>query len=217
MEEAFEKKRAKYKELAGECRTVELTVIPSGTKIQNVAERSTISLKCHHEFDGSHVPTWSREIAGKQQHISPNASTLDKKLTIRNVQHGDFGLYHCDGKPVIYLNVTKDERSDRGHIDDGGRGAVISGVVIVVLLVAICVVTGLVLYLKRRQKQQAGNPLSSVTTSSVMDRGRSDGSNMENMVYENCTPSACEDSTYESLNPASQDHNQIYCTLTEHA
>ncbi|XP_041823272.1 uncharacterized protein LOC121628318 [Melanotaenia boesemani] len=117
---------------------VELTVIPSGIKIQNVTERSKMSLKCPPDVEGSHDPTWSREIAGKQQQISRHVSTVNKTLTIRNVERGDFGLYFCDGKPVIYLNVTKNEKSDEDshllHISLVGISCLICLIIIIIII-----------------------------------------------------------------------------------
>ncbi|XP_024653977.2 uncharacterized protein LOC105941289 isoform X2 [Maylandia zebra] len=48
-------------------------------------------------------------------------------------------------------------------------------------------------------------------------RGNSEGTNMEDVHYENFTPgSTREDSTYQSLDPASRDQDQTYSTLTHH-
>ncbi|CAK6981570.1 uncharacterized protein LOC121913183 isoform X2 [Scomber scombrus] len=84
-----------------------LTVIPSGTEILQTTERSSITLTCPHDDGGSHVPTWSREIGGKQKPIRLHDST--KTLMFSNLQPADSGLYLCDGKPAVYLNVIKDE------------------------------------------------------------------------------------------------------------
>ncbi|XP_013770139.1 neural cell adhesion molecule L1-like isoform X1 [Pundamilia nyererei] len=48
-------------------------------------------------------------------------------------------------------------------------------------------------------------------------RGNSEGTNMEDVHYENCTPgSTREDSTYQSLDAAGRDQDQTYSTLTHH-
>ncbi|XP_042291850.1 uncharacterized protein LOC121913206 isoform X4 [Thunnus maccoyii] len=91
---------------------VELTVIPSGTTIVSIAEKSSVTLTCP-DVGGSHVPTWTREIAGKQQQIRPHVSAVDKYLNIPDVQPGDSGLYYCDGKPAANLNVSKGDQSER--------------------------------------------------------------------------------------------------------
>ncbi|XP_042291815.1 uncharacterized protein LOC121913183 isoform X4 [Thunnus maccoyii] len=91
---------------------VELTVIPSGTTTVSIAEKSNVNLTCP-DVGGSHVPTWTREIDGKQQQIRPHVSAVDKYLNIPDVQPGDSGLYYCDGKPAAYLNVTKGDQSER--------------------------------------------------------------------------------------------------------
>ncbi|XP_075331569.1 uncharacterized protein LOC142390085, partial [Odontesthes bonariensis] len=81
---------------------------------------------------------------------------------------------------------------------------------IVGLTVAVTVIllsVALLVFCRRRSCK----PLTGLRT-----RRKSDNSNMENVTYENCTPPTCEDSTYQSLDPASRDQNQVYSTLTEH-
>ncbi|XP_042291855.1 uncharacterized protein LOC121913211 [Thunnus maccoyii] len=97
---------------------VELTVIPSGTTIVSIAEKSNVTLTCPDVVGGSHVPTWTREIAGKQQQIRPHFSAVDKYLNIPDVQPGDSGLYYCDGKPAANLTVTKGDQSERGETQE---------------------------------------------------------------------------------------------------
>ncbi|XP_039461165.1 uncharacterized protein LOC116333511 isoform X1 [Oreochromis aureus] len=93
---------------------VELTVIPSGTTRRIISEKTTSTLHCPHDAEESHVPVWSRKLRGQQRHISPHSFTVDQMLIITDVQLGDSGLYYCDGKPAVYLDVIKDERSERG-------------------------------------------------------------------------------------------------------
>ncbi|XP_042291817.1 basement membrane-specific heparan sulfate proteoglycan core protein-like isoform X6 [Thunnus maccoyii] len=91
---------------------VELTVIPSGTTIVSIAEKSSVTLTCP-DVGGSHVPTWTREIDGKRQQIRHHVSAVHKYLNIPDVQPGDSGLYYCDGKPAANLNVIKGDQSER--------------------------------------------------------------------------------------------------------
>ncbi|XP_061597600.1 hepatitis A virus cellular receptor 1-like [Cololabis saira] len=79
-----------------------------GTIIENVTEGSSISLRCPRDYGGSHVPERSRKLKAGRFDVS----TENKTLTIRNVKPKDSGLYYCDGKPDLYVNVSK--RSDRG-------------------------------------------------------------------------------------------------------
>ncbi|XP_039676512.1 uncharacterized protein LOC120571563 isoform X2 [Perca fluviatilis] len=84
----------------------DLTVIPSGTILVPASERTSITLTCPHDVGASHVPTWSRDSGGiplRRFDVSP----VDQTLTITDVQPGDSGLYYCDGKPAVYLNVIK--------------------------------------------------------------------------------------------------------------
>ncbi|XP_042068740.1 CXADR-like membrane protein isoform X7 [Haplochromis burtoni] len=91
---------------------VELTVIPSGTTIVSVAERSSITLNCSHDAGGSAVPTWRRD-SGEINEGRISVSTEDTTLRIREAEPADSGLYYCGGEPAAYLNVTKGQRSDR--------------------------------------------------------------------------------------------------------
>ncbi|XP_030597766.1 uncharacterized protein LOC115788747 [Archocentrus centrarchus] len=91
---------------------VELTVIPSGTMIHSVEERSNITVKCSHDVGESGVRKWSKDNAEIQQG-SIHVSTENQTLIIIAAELADTGLYYCDGKPAAYLNVTKGGRSDR--------------------------------------------------------------------------------------------------------
>ncbi|XP_042068738.1 uncharacterized protein LOC102307092 isoform X4 [Haplochromis burtoni] len=93
---------------------VELTVIPSGTTIVSVAERSSITLNCSHDAGGSAVPTWRRD-SGEINEGRISVSTEDTTLRIREAEPADSGLYYCGGEPAAYLNVTKGQRSDRDN------------------------------------------------------------------------------------------------------
>uniref|UniRef100_A0A2I4CHA5 Uncharacterized protein LOC106528688 n=1 Tax=Austrofundulus limnaeus TaxID=52670 RepID=A0A2I4CHA5_AUSLI len=91
---------------------VDVTVIPSGTIIKNVEKGKNITLDCPFVGEESHEPTWSREVAGKSEPLRSPVPVVVKKLRIRKAQLRDFGLYYCDGKPAVYLNVTKDTKHD---------------------------------------------------------------------------------------------------------
>ncbi|XP_076610717.1 uncharacterized protein LOC143335302 [Chaetodon auriga] len=87
----------------------DLTVIPSGTT-RRVAERTTVALTCPRDAGGS---TWSRDAGDIRHRGRFYVSTVDRTLTVRDVQPGDSGLYYCDGKPAAYLIVIKIETSER--------------------------------------------------------------------------------------------------------
>ena len=90
----------------------------TGTTTVSIAEKSNVTLTCPDVVGGSHVPTWTREIDGKQQQIRPHVSAVDKYLNIPDVQPGDSGLYYCDGKPAANLNVIKGDQSERGETQE---------------------------------------------------------------------------------------------------
>ncbi|KAI3358231.1 hypothetical protein L3Q82_003226 [Scortum barcoo] len=92
---------------------VELTVIPSGTIRRDAPERTSVTLKCSHDDGGSLVPAWSRNNGEIQQPGRFYVSPADKTLTIRDVQPDDSGLYYCDGKPAVYLNVIERQVTER--------------------------------------------------------------------------------------------------------
>ncbi|XP_044028520.1 uncharacterized protein LOC122864862 isoform X2 [Siniperca chuatsi] len=95
---------------------VELTVIPSGTVRLTATERTSVTLKCPPDVGGSDVPTWSRDTGEIQQQRRFYVSPVNKTLTIADVQPVDSGLYYCDGKPAVYLNVTKDKKPPLGLV-----------------------------------------------------------------------------------------------------
>ncbi|XP_028453945.1 mucin-5AC-like [Perca flavescens] len=90
----------------------DLTVIPSGTTIVIAQERTSITLTCPHDVGASHVPTWTRDSGGIQPRRF-DVSPVDQTLTITDVQPGDSGLYYCDGKPAVSLNVIEGNTAPR--------------------------------------------------------------------------------------------------------
>ncbi|XP_077937167.1 uncharacterized protein LOC120826731 isoform X4 [Gasterosteus aculeatus] len=88
---------------------VELTVIPAGTAVREAEEGTQVTLTCPPD-GGSPARRWSTTHTGaitdqKGFHVSP----ADQTLTIMSVEMNNSGLYSCDGKPVVYLHVTKAE------------------------------------------------------------------------------------------------------------
>nr|XP_040045176.1 cell wall integrity and stress response component 2-like isoform X1 [Gasterosteus aculeatus aculeatus] len=88
---------------------VELTVIPAGAAVREAEEGTRVTLTCPPD-GGSPARRWSTTHTGaitdqKGFHVSP----ADQTLTITSVEMNNSGLYSCDGKPVVYLHVTKAE------------------------------------------------------------------------------------------------------------
>ncbi|XP_041664816.1 uncharacterized protein LOC121523827 [Cheilinus undulatus] len=91
---------------------VDLTVIPSGINILNT-KRTSVNLTCPPDVGGSDDPKWSTD-AGEIP-TQNRIWTLDKSLVISELQLSDSGLYYCDGKPAVYLNVIREDQSDRDN------------------------------------------------------------------------------------------------------
>ncbi|XP_015828853.3 uncharacterized protein [Nothobranchius furzeri] len=105
---------------------VELTVIPSGTRTQTVEEGKDTTIKCLNASEG-YKPSWSREIAGKPERIRSAVPPGGEKLKITQVQLSDFGLYFCNGKPAVYLKVTKNNKHRGGILEKGIARATLAG------------------------------------------------------------------------------------------
>ncbi|XP_038580047.1 uncharacterized protein LOC119906772 [Micropterus salmoides] len=180
---------------------VELMVIkPGETARLTVVERTNITLNCPSAVSGSRDPTWTRENRGtnitvsSQNEMDKHArySTTEETLTITDVQPDDAGLYYCDGKPVVHLNVTKDEQSEKVYFVP---------LVVCVVLIVLLLAGFLLLLFKWMKNRNLRSSKSRNVELSVASKNR--------------TPvSTGEDSTYQSLDPASRDQDQIYSSLT---
>ncbi|XP_018519953.1 CMRF35-like molecule 5 isoform X20 [Lates calcarifer] len=98
------------------------------------------------------------------------------------------------------------ETSKQPETSSAGSGffLVLVTCVPVVVVVVLLVVVLLLLY-KKRIKDSHGSDM----------RGNSEHTEMEFVVYENCTPASThQDPIYQGINPASRDHDQTYSTLT---
>ncbi|XP_019204986.1 polymeric immunoglobulin receptor isoform X4 [Oreochromis niloticus] len=124
-------------------------------------------------------------------------------VTITQLTESDSGQYRCSLNPssgqasfrVFEINVT-----DGVSLPVGLTVAVI--IIIIIVLSSLAV---LIICIKRKSNR------------GLRTRGNSEGTNMEDVHYENCTPgSTREDSTYQSLHPAARDQDQTYSTLTHH-
>lgn len=84
----------------------------TGTAVREAEEGTRVTLTCPPD-GGSPARRWSTTHTGaitdqKGFHVSP----ADQTLTITSVEMNNSGLYSCDGKPVVYLHVTKGETQD---------------------------------------------------------------------------------------------------------
>ncbi|XP_044066042.1 uncharacterized protein LOC122882588 [Siniperca chuatsi] len=127
------------------------------------------------------------------------------QVTITELQTSDSGWYRCgvgnlslsDSYELVEIRVKEVSHSVSPLI------AVECATVVGFVLLAVF----LLLLYKWKSKRE---------TDGFNTRGNSDNTNMEFVTYENCPPlSTCEDSTYQALDPASRDQDQIYFTLIQ--
>ncbi|KAF1382068.1 hypothetical protein PFLUV_G00160600 [Perca fluviatilis] len=138
-----------------------LTVIPSGTTIVPAPERTSITLTCPHDVGASHVPTWTRDSGGiplRRFDVSP----VDQTLTITDVQPGDSGLYYCDGKPAVYLNVIE---ADPQPLIRWVFGVVVSFLLLLLLLLLFLIIV----FINRRRFKRRGNEERSPIYEEIQD------------------------------------------------
>ncbi|XP_059409442.1 junctional adhesion molecule 2A-like [Carassius carassius] len=102
---------------------------------------SLVQLRCrdHHSIPAA-VYTWYKD--NRALHIQqPNATyTIDEKtgvLTFQKVSRSDTGQYHCEAKNRV--GPGKSCSGTRMQIDDLNVAAVVSGVLLLVLLMCLCV------------------------------------------------------------------------------
>ncbi|XP_044192091.1 uncharacterized protein LOC122970054 [Thunnus albacares] len=203
---------------------VELTVIPSGTTTVSIAEKSNVTLTCPDVVGGSHVPTWTREIDGKQQQISRHVSAVDKYLNIPDVQPGDSGLYYCDGKPAAHLNVSKGDQSERedkktpisptttsttsppaANTDQKPSLILVVGIVLSFLLVLLIIIT---VYCAQRCKRR-----ETKERHHIYDEIRDEGLNPTKRVESSGGPSA--EYCMETFSGGSNQNEPTYCTIPD--
>ncbi|KAM9738198.1 uncharacterized protein ACNS7B_013623 [Menidia menidia] len=110
---------------------VELTVIPTGTKIYNITEGSTFPPEYPVDVTGSDSTTCHGEKAGHNFVSSIN------KIKNGNVHLDDTGLYFCNGKIAFYLNVTKVDGPDRDNHLFLGLLVGIGGLIILIIIIII--------------------------------------------------------------------------------
>ncbi|XP_063320555.1 uncharacterized protein LOC134618882 isoform X2 [Pelmatolapia mariae] len=106
------------------------------------------------------------------------------------------------GSSTPSLTLTGSTEQPEGAASTGLLLYVIISLLIIIILSSLTV---LIICIKRKSNR------------GLRTRGNSEGTNMEDVHYENCTPgSTREDSTYQSLDPAGRDQDQTYFTLTRH-
>ena len=87
----------------------------TGTTRLVAPQWTAVTLNRPHDVGRSDVPTWSKDGREVQQNQRVYVSTVNKTLTITFVLPRDSGLYYCNGKSAVYLNVIKAETSYRGE------------------------------------------------------------------------------------------------------
>ncbi|XP_077937171.1 uncharacterized protein LOC120826731 isoform X8 [Gasterosteus aculeatus] len=149
---------------------VELTVIPAGTAVREAEEGTRVTLTCPPD-GGSPARRWSTTHTGaitdqKGFHVSP----ADQTLTITSVEMNNSGLYSCDGKPVVYLHVTKETTTTStsrrpetrtsaastpgGHTEIDPHAALVVGIVSPIIIIIIIFV---VYFAWRRRLERRGS------------------------------------------------------------
>ncbi|XP_063320551.1 polymeric immunoglobulin receptor-like isoform X2 [Pelmatolapia mariae] len=151
-------------------------------------------------------------------------------VTITQVTESDSGRYRCSlnrspgqgsfrdfvlsvtdvvqsaFSPSLTSSVTT-EHPEKTSEDDLPSVGLTVAVIIIIIIIIIVLSSLAVLIICIKRKSNRG----------LRTRGNSEGTNMEDVHYENCTPgSTREDSTYQSLDPAGRDQDQTYSTLTDH-
>ncbi|CAG5888268.1 unnamed protein product [Menidia menidia] len=135
---------------------VELTVIPTGTKIYNITEGSTFPPEYPVDVTGSDSTTCHGEKAGHNFVSSIN------KIKNGNVHLDDTGLYFCNGKIAFYLNVTKVDGPDRDNHLFLGLLVGIGGLIILIIIIIIIVCWTWRFRLKRLAFERSSNESNSI-------------------------------------------------------
>lgn len=145
-------------------------------------------------------------------------------VTITQLTESDSGRYRCSLNPAagqgsfrdFEISVTdavvqsasapsftteQPEKTSAGVL----LHVIITPLIIIIIIIVLSSLAVLIICIKRKSDR------------GLRTRGNSEGTNMEDVHYENCTPgSTREDSTYQSLDPAGRDQDQTYSTLTHH-
>ncbi|XP_044066039.1 CMRF35-like molecule 6 isoform X2 [Siniperca chuatsi] len=132
-------------------------------------------------------------------------------VSITQLMKSDAGRYRCGVKrPVLpdsykeFEVAVTDATTAFPETNQQPADFLLVLVVCVTVVVLLAVVL-LLLYKKKRKDSDGSNK-----------KGNSERTRTEIVPYENSPPvSTCKDSTYQSLDPASRDLDQIYCTLTQ--
>ncbi|KAE8292673.1 hypothetical protein D5F01_LYC07760 [Larimichthys crocea] len=106
--------------------------------------------------------------------------------------------------PVPSASTLTSTQSDQQAETTSSPGVLLSVIVILVIAVIIMGLALMIICIQRNNRPDG-----------LRTRGNSDGTNMEVYNHENC-PAVHnhEDSTYQNLNPATMDEDQIYSALT---
>ncbi|XP_039878843.1 polymeric immunoglobulin receptor-like isoform X2 [Simochromis diagramma] len=129
---------------------------------------------------------------------SSSSSSRDFEVTVTDA--GPSATTTGSSTPSLTLTGST-EQPERA----ASAGVLLYVIISLLIIIILSSLTVLIICIKRKSSR------------GLRTRGNSEGTNMEDVHYENCTPgSTREDSIYQSLDPAGRDQDQTYCTLTHH-
>ncbi|XP_026010778.1 polymeric immunoglobulin receptor-like isoform X2 [Astatotilapia calliptera] len=129
---------------------------------------------------------------------SSSSSSRDFAVTVTDAGPSATTTGSCTPSLTLTGSTEQPERA-------ASAGVLLYVIISLLIIIILSSLTVLIICIKRKSSR------------GLRTRGNSEGTNMEDVHYENCTPgSTREDSIYQSLDPAGRDQDQTYSTLTHH-
>ncbi|XP_026010781.1 polymeric immunoglobulin receptor-like isoform X2 [Astatotilapia calliptera] len=129
---------------------------------------------------------------------SSSSSSRDFEVTVTDAGPSATTTGSCTPSLTLTGSTEQPERA-------ASAGVLLYVIISLLIIIILSSLTVLIICIKRKSSR------------GLRTRGNSEGTNMEDVHYENFTPgSTREDSTYQSLDPAGRDQDQTYSTLTHH-